>query len=328
VVGKTQDPAAQRVTASKAGCDGDSQVSNTSPTMLGLERIAADIASTDIPVLLVGESGTGKGVFALYIHRLSLRRDEPLVKMTCDSLSKQSLLAWLRETDRCLGTKGVVGAGTVLFDEVSELDAACQSSLLHALPDGEAAPKTQSLMARPIFTTSRDLEEEIRAGRFRRDFYYRINGFCLRLPPLRERREDIPALIDFFLSKYAAMFERPRPSLSPRTLQLLLEHPWPGNIRQLKNVIRKIVALGDEQIADADLTVPSMNPGPAHTDSQGLCLKTVARAASQVAERALILKTLTRTRWNRKRAAQELHISYKSLLYKLKLIGLEHPKAT
>lgn len=295
--------------------------------MLGLERIAADIASTDIPVLLVGESGTGKGVFALQIHRLSPRRDEPLVKMTCDSLRKQSLVAWLRETDRCLGRKGALGAGSVLFDEVSELDAACQSNLLHALPDGEA-PRTQSLRARPIFTTSRDLEEEIRAGRFRKDFYYRINGVCLRLPPLRERREDIPALIDFFLSKYVAMFEHSRPTLSPRTLQLLLDHPWPGNIRQLKNVIRKIVALGDEQTAVADLTVTSVSPGPAPTESQGVSLKTVARAASLVAERALILKTLTRTRWNRKRAAQELQISYKSLLYKLKLIGLDHPKAT
>jgi two-component system, NtrC family, response regulator AtoC len=167
------------------------------------------------------------------------------------------------------------------------------------------------------------------AGRFRSELYYRINGVCLRLPPLRDRREDIPLLVEFFLTKYAAQLGRPRPCLSPRTLQILGEHSWPGNIRELENVVKKIVALGDEQLATAELGAAAgetrkTDAAVRHNHS----LKAAARAASREAERELIMKALARTRWNRKRAAQELQISYKSLLYKLKQIGFEDSEAT
>jgi len=211
---------------------------------------------------------------------------------------------------------------TVFFDEISELDSSCQRSLVYALPDGEARPRRGSLGARVISTTNRNLDDEMRAGRFRSELYYRINGVCLRLPPLRDRKEDIPLLVESFLTRYAAEFGRPRPSLSPRALRMLLDYSWPGNIRELENAVKKIVALGAENLALADLVAEPVETRTEVSETRSFSLKAAARAASREAEREMILEALARTRWNRKRAAQELQISYKSLLYKLKQIGL------
>jgi two-component system response regulator AtoC len=163
----------------------------------------------------------------------------------------------------------------------------------------------------------------MRAGRFRSELYYRINGVCLRMPPLRDRREDIPILVEFFLTKHAAQFARPRPTLGPRTMRMLLEHSWPGNIRELENVVKKIVALGEEHLAVSELTVAPIERPLEISEPRAYSLKQAARAASREAERELILKALEHTRWNRKRAALKLQISYKSLLYKLKQIGVQ-----
>jgi transcriptional regulator with PAS, ATPase and Fis domain len=173
-----------------------------------------------------------------------------------------------------------------------------------------------------ISTTNRNLDDEMRAGRFRSELYYRINGVCLRLPPLRDRKEDIPLLVEAFLTKYAAEFGRSRPSLSPRALRMLLEYSWPGNIRELENAVKKIVALGAENLALPDMVALPVEMRPEITETRSYSLKAAARAASREAEREMILEALARTRWNRKRAAQELQISYKSLLYKLKQICL------
>ncbi len=211
---------------------------------------------------------------------------------------------------------------TVLFDEISELDGECQRTLLYALPDGNNGAPRGVLTARIISTTSRDLDEEMRAGRFRRALYYRINGACLRLPPLRERKEDIPLLVEAFLTKHATQLARPRPTVSPGTLRAFLNHSWPGNIRELENVVKKIVALGDEQLAIADLSSGAPDTKKtAAVAKNSYSLKAAAQAASRQAERELILDALARTRWNRKRAAQDLQVSYKALLYKLKQIG-------
>jgi two-component system, NtrC family, response regulator AtoC len=209
------------------------------------------------------------------------------------------------------------------------LDATCQRSLLYALPDGNDEPRRGILTARVISTTSRNLDVEMRAGRFRSELYYRVNGVCLRLPPLRERKDDIPLLVEFMLTKHAAQFGRPRPVLSPRTLRVFLNHSWPGNIRELENVVKKIVALGDERLAvtefeEAPIEAKTETEAP---EVRGYSLKAAARAASREAEREMILKALAHTRWNRKRAAQELQISYKSLLYKLKQIGVQDTEA-
>ncbi len=298
-------------------------VGGVSPAMRALDRVVANIALTDIPVLLVGESGTGKEVVAVQIHQLSPRRNEPFIKLSCASLTPESFSAWLSEAESGGGAQDSLSPGTLFLDEISELDPVCQRQLLRALPDGDTVPQTHLLRQRVISATARNLEEETRAGRFREELYYRINGVCLRLPLLRQRKEDIPALIDFFLTKYSAVFGRPRPSLSPETLSLLLNYSWPGNIRELQNTVKKMVTLGDEGVAMADLVTSTGDPQPPGVAVEKLSLKEAARAASRLAERELILKVLARTRWNRKRAAQTLQISYKALLYKLKQLEMD-----
>jgi len=188
------------------------------------------------------------------------------------------------------------------------------------------------IAARVISTTTKKLDEEIKSDRFRSELYYRLNGVCLRLPPLRERKEDIPMLTEFFLRKHAAQLRRPRPLVSERTLRMFLNHSWPGNIRELENVVKNIVALGEEELGLSSLAVeppvpaaPRASANDSHDHARSL--KVAAKAASREAERDLILQALARTRWNRKRAAQELQISYKSLLYKLKQIGLPDSEA-
>jgi two-component system, NtrC family, response regulator AtoC len=304
--------------------DGKGFVAGLSSAVQTLESVIAEIALTDIPILFVGESGTGKEVLANRVHQLSRRREQPFLKVSCASINPAAFSAELGLNSNRKAGSGSAAAGTVFLDEISELDAACQRNLLYALPDGDAGPHPSLMSARLVSATNRNLDDEMRAGRFRNELYYRINGICLRIPPLRERKEDIPLLVESFLTKHAEQLGRPRPSLSPRTLRLFLDHHWPGNIRELENVVKRIVALGDERLATGEWeTVPCeaqvVETPPARDNS----LKAAARAASREAERELILKALTRTHWNRKRAAQELQISYKSLLYKLKQIAFE-----
>lgn len=295
-------------------------VRGMSTAMQTLESVIAEIAATKIPVMLVGESGSGKAMLAQHIHELSRREAGSLLKISCASIDATTLASDLGLNG---GAETPKDFDSVFFDEVAELDPACQRSLLYALPDGDTSPRRGILMARVISGTSRNLDEEMRAGRFRSELYYRINGVCLRLPPLRERKEDIPLLVEFFLTKHAALLGRPRPTLSARTLHMFLEHAWPGNIRELENSVMKIVALGGEEHAIGELTPASKEPLPVRSgEPRGHSLKAAARAASREAERQMILEALARTRWNRKRAAQDLQISYKSLLYKLKQIGL------
>lgn len=299
-------------------------VAGHSSALLTIEGIVREIAPTNIPILLLGESGTGKEVLAQQIHRASSRAAEHLTKIACASINAESLA-------NELGLRGElhVTPGTVIFDEISELDASCQKLLLYALPDGDLRARPGVISSRVISISSKKLDEELRSGRFRSELYYRINGVCLRLPPLRERKEDIPMLSEFFLSKHAVQLQRPRVPLKGQTIRTLLEHSWPGNVRELENVVKSIVVLGDEDLALAGLAAsPAGNSrsGPI-TESRVLSLKVAARAASREAEKELILKALERTRWNRKRAAQELQISYKSLLYKLKQIGAADSEA-
>ena len=291
--------------------------------MQTLENVVAEIAPTNIPVLLMGESGAGKEMFARRIHHLSANGDEPLVKIACASMNPANFAGELGLSKSDISAEEVKALNrTVFFDEISELDSSCQRSLVYALPDGEARPRRGSLGARVISTTNRNLDDEMKAGRFRSELYYRINGVCLRLPPLRDRKEDIPLLVESFLTRYAAEFGRPRPSLSPRALRMLLDYSWPGNIRELENAVKKIVALGAENLALPDLVAEPVETRTEVSETRSYSLKAAARAASREAEREMILEALARTRWNRKRAAQELQISYKSLLYKLKQIGL------
>lgn len=299
-----------------------------SPAMQALERVLADIAPTDIPILLQGESGTGKEVLALEIHRRSPRSHQPFIKVNCAALTQATFgERALVSANGSANGSGEFG-GTLFLDEIGELDPALQPKLLHVLPDDSNGTTPAHRKARLICATSRNLEELLRAGRFREELYYRINGVCLRLPPLRHCKKDIPLFVDFFLQKYAGLFGRPLPVLSSRAMRSLTDHSWPGNIRELENAVKKIVVLGDETAVLADLVPHPEGSRRENGSAKGISLKEAARAASRQAERELILKVLARTRWNRKRAAQELQISYKALLYKLKQIGLEDSTAT
>lgn len=301
----------------------------TSPSMKAIEKIVAEIAQTNIPVLLIGESGTGKEVLARQIHGLSSHFEKPLAKITCASMNADKLSAEIAAHLRPAGQQANGGApATLLFDGLTDLDSACQARLLHALPDGESIASSGTIASRIISSATRELDDEILSGRFRSELYYRLNGVCLRLPPLRERREDIPSLCDFLLAKHALQMGRPQPTPRQETLEALATYAWPGNIRELDNVLRKIVALGDERLAISELrSTPPLPRRPESPVSRSHSLKVASRAASREAERELIMEALARTRWNRKRAARELQISYKSLLYKLKQIGVEESEA-
>ena len=276
--------------------------------MRSIERVMADIAPTEIPVLLIGESGTGKDIVAVQLHQNSLRRGQSFRKILSSSASPDMLSSAALNRE----------PGTLFLDEITELSTESQARLLQSLVEAENSSKPSP--ARLVCASTRNIEELMRAGRFREELYFRLNGVCLRLPPLRHRSEDVPALAEFFLTKYARMFERAKPVLSAQSLDAIAEHTWPGNVRELENAMKKTVILGEDasQLAEH-------NGGPARPAGRttAVSLKEAARAASRQAERELILQALARTRWNRKRAAVELQISYKALLYKLKQISPE-----
>ncbi len=285
-------------------------------SMKAVEVVIRELARSEVPVLLLAETGAGKRATAERIHQMSPRLNEPFRVIACADLTADLL----GEEQR--GPAGLFGNGTVYLEELAELSPACQEAFLNMLPAVEGNGHSSGARARLICGSARDLEAEVSAGRFREDTYYRISGVCLRLPPLRQRKEDIPSLVNFFLSKYAQDFRRPVPQLSLATQTLFQEYAWPGNIRELEDAAKAIVAIGDESVAMGGLRSLLMR-SERGGNGEKISLKQASRAASREAERELILKVLNRTRWNRRRAAQELQISYKALLYKLKQIGYE-----
>ena len=285
--------------------------------MRSVEQVMRELATGDAPVLIRAEAGAGKRTAAQRIHQMSMRRSQPFVALDCATLTVEALESSVSTSFR---------RGTVLLEEVSKLSSECQAKLMDVLEHGKTSENgTQKdgtpRGARLVFTTTCDLEGEMAARRFREDLYYRISGVCLRLPPLRQRREEIPQLVSFYLARYSAELGRGIPHLSAEAERRLQDYAWPGNLKELQDVAKAIVVLGGETFVLGGLrglTVLSGGRASAPTS-----LKEAAKAASREAEKELILKALNKTRWNRRRAAQELQISYKALLYKLKQIGCE-----
>lgn len=288
--------------------------------MQTLHAIVGEIAPTNIPVLIVGESGTGKDTYARFIHRLSEQSESRFQKINCVTLDPVRLSKHIHEARRKLSHHET--GGTIYFDNAEELDSTCQRVLLTLLPDGESSGNDGELRARLISSSSCNIEKEVAGGRFRRELYLRLNGVCLRLPPLRERKEDLSLLMEYFLNKHAGELKKPTPRLDSAAMETLEAYPWPGNIRELENLARRIVAIGDVHLVLTDLRASKMATQEAHENGRPSSLKLAARAALRQTERELILQALQRTQWNRKRAAQELQISYKSLLYKIKQIRM------
>jgi two-component system response regulator AtoC len=289
-------------------------VEGTSAAVSSLESVIRELAQSDVPVLLLGEPGAGKHATARRIHQLSRQGSKSFRSLLCSMLKPDGLTV--------PGGIGLFSEGTIYLEEVAELSGECQLCLLEALAlsDADKAAK----MARLICGSDRDLDVEVKARRLREDLYYRISGVTLRLPPLRQRREDIPGLLEHFMRKYAEDFHCGKPDLSVETRSLFQAYEWPGNLRELEDAAKMLVALGNQELATTGLRALQRPPAAASVVS----LKAASKAASREAEKDLILKALTRTRWNRRRAAQELQISYKALLYKLKQIGCQQGLGT
>jgi two-component system response regulator AtoC len=292
-------------------------VEGVSPSMRSVEAVMLEVAQSEVPVLLLAEGGAGKKATALRVHELSRRRGQTFRMVRCSTLESGKFED---------GTRDLLGEGTVYLEELADLGAQGQAQLLQALTPGNKNGGRAHGLVRLICGSARDLEAEVRAGNLREDLYYRISGVCLRLPPLRQRREDIPVLMEHFLRKYGRDFQRAVPVLSEETQRLFEEYSWPGNVRELENAAKAIMALGDETIAMGGLRAVLRRTGG--DNGERVSLKQAARAASREAEKELILRALTRTRWNRRRAAAELQISYKALLYKLKQMGCSEVRAS
>jgi two-component system response regulator AtoC len=305
---------------------GSDLLPSCSPTMRELQCAISDIARSDLPVLLIGEKGTGKEVIARHIHAHHGGVDALFVKVQCSG-HNPLFFKKLFEGTAHEESERPEQATTVFLDEIGDLDPQCQTTVAEAIDNGNAKALIHRSGTRLISTSSKSLEEEVHRERFREDLFYRINGICLQVPPLRHRKEDIPALMEFFLKLHGAEFGTPPVVLRAETIHALLQHSWPGNVRELEDFAKKIV-LSDENTALAGLMA-----GPPGSATHGklsavFSLKEAARNASRQVERELILKTLARTRWNRKRAARDLGISYKALLYKLKHIAVDDPTGT
>jgi two-component system response regulator AtoC len=313
--------------------------------MRAVRELIGKVGSTNAAVLLTGESGVGKEVVAHAVHQASPRANNQFLKVNCAALPEELLESELFGHQRGAFTGAYrdkpgkfeqAAKGTLMLDEIGEVPFRLQAKLLHILQDGEFArvggERVLHTDVRVVAATNRDLEKEIRAGRFREDLYYRLNVVEIRIPPLRERREEIPALIDHFLKTSNTQYGR-LVDISPSTRQLLVDHHWPGNIRELENIIKRIVVLGNaDQVrhelgavarSAASVASPAATSAPAAPASDGrVDLKSIARQAARDAERIVIAETLERVHWNRAKAARILQISYKALLYKIVDCGL------
>jgi two-component system response regulator AtoC len=279
-----------------------------SPSMRAVVAVIGELSHSSVPVLLIGEHGTGKHSIARIIHMNSGGSESGFHVKNCRDL-----------TPDLFDSKLLPGGAGLYLAEIGDLTEDCQQKLLEMFSrqGGNGNARNE---VRVICGSSRDLDADVRSGSFREDLYYRLSGVCLRIPPLRQRKDDIAQLMGFFLQRYSEAYHRPVPVLSPATQKLFLEHSWPGNLPELEGAARAIVAVGNESVAMGGLR-SMLTRGDNRTNGEKTSLKEASRAASREAERELILKVLTRTRWNRRRAAQELQISYKALLYKLKQIG-------
>jgi two-component system response regulator AtoC len=361
--------------------DEDRAVWGTSENMRRISTVIEQVGDSDVAVLIRGESGVGKELVARAIHQRSTRRHRPFVKVNCAALPADLLESELfghekgaftgAATTR-IGKFEQADRGTLMLDEIGEMKPALQAKLLHVLQDAEftklGSNKRVEVDVRIVAATNRDLERMMLSGDFREDLYYRLRVIEIVVPALRERRDEIPPLVDTFLARYSRKYKRQQPRVSAPLRQLFLEYEWPGNIRELENMIKRLVILQDEQLVFSEIqsgsrralqvapafagvpgavaaaavpaaagagfamppAVPVAPPSaeaaaaadaadePEVVDEGGSSLSAVAKAAALKAERAILEKTLTQVHWNRRKAAQILGVSYKTLLNKIK----------
>jgi DNA-binding NtrC family response regulator len=343
-----------------------------SPDMKSIAQVIEQVSDSDVTVLIRGESGVGKELVARAIHQRSPRKDRPFVKVNCAALPSELLESELfghekgaftgAATTR-IGKFEQADTGTIFLDEIAEMKSALQAKLLHVLQDAQftklGSNKSINVDVRIVAATNRDLEAMMLRSEFREDLYYRLKVIEVTVPPLRERRGEITHLASFFMDRYARRYNRQPRALSDELAQLFQSYEWPGNIRELENMIKRIVILQDEALVVREMTRagrpqavaayasagvgPARGPIPSSPEEpddlvdvdddaalpeEGAAtpvasrLADVAKSASLKAERALIEDTLTQVHWNRRRAAEQLGVSYKTLLNKIKECGI------
>jgi two-component system response regulator AtoC len=312
--------------------------------MQPIRDLVGKVAATNTTVLLRGESGVGKEVVARAIHKASPRSGKQFLKVNCAALPSELLESELFGHEKGAFTGAyrlkpgkfeAADDGTLLLDEIGEMPLRLQAKLLHVLQDGEfsrvGGEKVIDTDVRLIAATNRDLEASMRAHQFREDLYYRLNVIEIRIPPLRERREEIPVLLDHFLRKFNAQYGR-TVEVPAETARAFMEYHWPGNIRELENAVKRVVVLGSARPVHAEILGhlnggrSAVRPGAAlearPAADAPISLKDIARQAARDAERVAIKEVLDRVHWNRAKAARLLQISYKALLYKIVQCGL------
>ena len=337
----------------------------TSPRMEEIKNTIEQVADTNATVLIRGESGTGKEVVARMIYGQSMRREKPFVKVNCAAIPHELLEselfgyepgAFTGANRQKLGKFDQANFGTLFLDEISEMHPALQAKLLHVLQDGQfsrlGGKRDIAVDVRVLAATNKFLEQAVARGSFREDLFYRLNVVTVHIPPLRDRREEIPVFLEFFLRKYSEFYGKQPPPFSEYAVTRMMEYTWPGNIRELENLVKRYVIVGNESQIIRELSIhkpimyseaansaPPAPAAPTHLDSQPpapqisrfsgnskhlredrLSLLEIGRRAAMKAEREAIERVLLETRWNRRQAAKILKISYKALLNKLKLM--------
>lgn len=315
---------------------------SASPAMRKIRAQVAQLAQVDVPVLMLGESGTGKEVIARLIHKLSKRADRTWMKVNCAALPADLLEselfgyepgAFTGATRSKPGKFELCDKGTFLLDEIGEMPPTLQAKLLHVLQDQQFSRLGSRSMVkvdvRILAATNINIPEAIASRKFREDLYYRLNAFTIHIPPLRERKEEIPLLIRHFMGLFSTRYARAPLSVSPALVEACLNYRWPGNLRELENFVKRYLILGDEALALNELEIKKEEqPGAeeaapeAHTPPTS-DLKSLVRGLKDEAECKAIAIALRETKWNRKEAARKLKISYKALLYKIRQYNLD-----
>ncbi len=316
------------------------------PTIIGksqeivnVAQLVQKVATTKTTVLLLGESGTGKELFARAIHHLSNRKQYPFVPINCAAIPRDLLEselfghekgAFTSADAKKLGKFELADKGTIFLDEIGDMDLSIQSKLLRAIEAGEiervGAVKTIRVDVRIVAASNKDLEKSVEEKKFREDLFYRLNVFPIKIPPLRERKEDIPLLVEYFVKKYCLEIKTPKKNISQDALNTLMKSRWKGNVRELENAIERAVILSDGEMITPEHfvldTLPFTESAEKIFPEEGT-LESVAREALRIAETQRIKQVLKETRGNKSRAAEILQVSYKTLLTKIKDYGIE-----
>jgi len=320
-----------------------------SPAMKKIRSHAALVANVEIPVLLLGESGTGKEVLARLIHKLSPRAHRTFLKVNCAAVPADLLESELfgYEAGAFTGANHakpgkfeLCNKGTILLDEIGEMPPSLQAKLLHVLQDQQFSRLGSRTLVkvdvRILAATNINIQEALATKRLREDLYYRLNAFTMTLPPLRDRKEEIPILLKHFMSRMSESYARSPLPLSGPLMEACMRYSWPGNLRELSNFIKRYLVLGDEMLAASELQPRPDSGGGLQVEAAGRAagadsaggLKSLSRNAKDGAEAEAIVRALEETNWNRKQAAALLQISYKALLYKIRQYGIAQSRST